>query len=157
MERPKSRAGFAALAFVALTTATAAASSAGSAVFHERKEVAGLAVVFGAEPEPALTDEVQFLRWRVSALADSAAYTEMRAAEVVIMRDGSEFGPFQVQGVGRDPGLYQTRHVFTAAGEYESVLRFRKGADPQVHSIAFNFRIGDRGALEIPTRKPGGP
>ena len=27
---------------------------------HERKEVAGLNVLFGAEPEPALTGEMQF-------------------------------------------------------------------------------------------------
>ena len=33
-----------------------------TAVAHERKEVAGLMVLFGAEPEPALTEEVEFLR-----------------------------------------------------------------------------------------------
>ena len=37
---------------------------------HERKEVAGLTVVFGAEPEPALTGELQYLRWRIQTLAD---------------------------------------------------------------------------------------
>ena len=31
---------------------------------HDRKEVAGLVVIFGAEPEPALTGERQWLRWR---------------------------------------------------------------------------------------------
>ena len=35
-----------------------------AAVAHERKEVAGLMVLFGAEPESALTEEVEFLRWR---------------------------------------------------------------------------------------------
>ena len=30
------------------------ASAAELTVFHERKEVAGLAIVFGAEPEPAI-------------------------------------------------------------------------------------------------------
>ncbi len=29
---------------------------------HEGKEVAGLTVTFGAEPEPALTDQAQYLR-----------------------------------------------------------------------------------------------
>ena len=53
-------------------------------MFHERKEVAGLAVVFGAEPEPALTDEMQFLRWRVSSLSDEEPYTDFQDAEVVI-------------------------------------------------------------------------
>ncbi len=43
---------------------TAAAVPGSTAVFHETKEVAGLRVVFGAEPEPALTEEMQFLRWR---------------------------------------------------------------------------------------------
>ncbi len=45
--------------FVAATAIVAsAASSSDGTMPHERKEVAGLAVLFGAEPEPALTDEM---------------------------------------------------------------------------------------------------
>lgn len=74
-------------------------------------------VTFGAEPEPALTEEMQFLRWRISTLADREAYTDLQDAEVVITRDGDEFGPFRVRGSRRDPGQYQTQHIFTAEGE----------------------------------------
>jgi len=135
-----------------MVTATA---SVNGMPMHERKEVAGLAIVFGAEPEPALTEEMQFLRWRVSTLADQEPYADFQDASVVITRDGEEFGPFQVRGNRRDPGNYQTRHIFTAAGEYASVLSFRKGDEETVHTVDFNFNINERSDLEIPKRKGG--
>ncbi len=124
--------------------------------FHERKEVAGLAVVFGAEPEPALTDEMQFLRWRVSSLANEEPYTEFNGAEVTITRNGEEFGPYSVRAVRGTPGQYQTRHIFTEAGEYESVLSFKKGEEETVHRVDFDFNINDRTDMEIPRRRGGG-
>ncbi len=134
---------------------TAAAVPGSTTMFHETKEVAGLAVTFGAEPEPALTEEMQFLRWRIRTLADREAYTDLQDAEAIIKRDGEEFGPFPVRGSRRDPGLYQTRHIFTADGEYESVLSFRKGEAEEVHTVDFTFRIRERATLEIPRRKGG--
>ena len=135
---------------------TAAALPGSATVFHETKEVAGLAVTFGAEPEPALTEEMQFLRWRIRSLADEEVYTDLQDAEAIIKRDGEEFGPFRVRGSRRSPGLYQTQHIFTVGGEYESVLSFRKGEDEKVHTVDFTFRIRDRASLEIPPRKGGG-
>lgn len=155
MRRHAKRGGFLPLVAVAAIV-TAAASSADTTMPHERKEVAGLAVVFGAEPEPALTDEMQFLRWRVSSLDDEEPYTDFQGAEVTIKRDGEEFGPFPVRGARRDPGVYQTRHIFTAAGEYESILSFRKGDEEETHTVEFTFRIRDRATLELPPRKGGG-
>ena len=55
-----------------------------------------------------------------------------------------------------DPGLYQTQHLFTEAGEYETVLSFRKGEEGEVHTVEFTFNIRDRATLEIPRRKGGG-
>ena len=133
-----------------------AAAFPDSTMFHERKEVAGLAVVFGAEPEPALTGERQFLRWRVSSLDDEEPYTDFQDAKVTVRHDGEDFGPFDVRAVRRNPGQYQTQHIFTAAGEYESVLSFRKGEEAEVHTVDFTFRIRDRQSLEIPGRKGGG-
>jgi hypothetical protein len=135
---------------------TAAALPGSATMFHETKEVAGLAVTFGAEPEPALTEEMQFLRWRIRSLADEEVYTDLQDAEAIIKLDGEEFGPFRVRGSRRNPGLYQTQHIFTAGGEYESVLSFRKGEDEKVHMVDFTFRIRDRASLEIPPRKGGG-
>ena len=125
------------------------------APFHERKEVAGLAVVFGAEPEPALTEEMQFLRWRVSTLEGEEPYNEFTDAEVTITRNGDEFGPFALRRVRGTPGQYQTRHIFTDAGEYESVLSFKKGDEPEVHTVDFTFNINDRASLQIPGRRGG--
>ncbi len=135
---------------------TAAAVPGSTTMFHETKEVAGLRVTFGAEPEPALTEEMQFLRWRIRSLADEEVYTDLQDAEAVIKRDGEEFGPFRVRGSRRNPGLYQTQHIFTVGGEYESVLSFRKGEDEKVHTVDFTFRIRERATLEIPRRKGGG-
>ncbi len=135
---------------------TAAAFPGSATMFHERKEVAGLAVVFGAEAGPAITEEMQSLRWRISSLADEEPYTDLQDAEAIIKRDGEEFGPFPVRGSRRNPGLYQTQHIFTAGGEYESVLSFRKGEEEKVHTVDFTFRIRDRATLEIPRRKGGG-
>ena len=47
---------------LSLTLAVAVVAMGATMAAHERKEVAGLDVVFGAEPEPALTGEMQFLR-----------------------------------------------------------------------------------------------
>ncbi len=137
---------------VATALVTGAAYSIERTMPHERKEVAGLSVLFGAEPEPALTEEMQFLRWRVGSLSDREPYLDLEEAEVTIKRDGEEFGPFGVRGARRDPGLYQTQHIFTEAGEYESVLSFRKGEEEEVHSVSFMFTIRDRAELEIPGR-----
>ncbi len=134
---------------------TAAAVPGSTAVFHETNELAGLRVTFGAEPEPAITEEMQFLRWRIRSFADQEAYTDLQDAEATIKRDGEEFGPFPVRGSRRDPGLYQTQHIFTDDGEYESVLSFRKGEEKEVHTVDFTFRIRERATLEIPRRKGG--
>ncbi|HLB38444.1 MAG TPA: hypothetical protein VJL31_17880 [Gemmatimonadales bacterium] len=153
MRHPSALTGLMALAVVGPAVLWTSASR--PAVVHERKVVAGLAVVFGAEPEPALTDEMQFLRWRISSVADSAAYTDLQDATATVTRDGQQYGPFTVRPVRRDPGLYQTQHIFTAVGEYQSVLKFRKGQDPTVHSVDFTFRIQNRASLELPPRRPG--
>jgi hypothetical protein len=109
--------------------------------FHERKEVAGLSIVFGAEPEPALTEEMQFLRWRVSSLESQEAYTEL-SGEVAISFDGEELATFPVRGVRGTPGSYQTRHIFTESEE--------------AHTVDFDFTINPRSSLELPRRKGGG-
>ena len=70
---------------------------------HDRKEVAGLAIVFGAEPEPALTEEIQFLRWRVTTLDGGESYTDL-SGEVEISCDGVVQGSFAVRGSVEQPG-----------------------------------------------------
>ena len=135
--------------------AMAAASTSSTARFHERKEVAGLAIVFGAEPEPALTGEIQFLRWRVSSLEGGESYTGL-SGEVVISFGGEEQGTFPVRRIRGTPGSYETRHIFTEPGEYETVLSFKKGDAEEVHAVDFNFTINDRSTLELPRRRGGG-
>lgn len=116
---------------------------------HERKEVAGLNVLFGAEPEPALTGEMQFLRWRFTA-QDKTPFTDLEEMSATVKRNGKTFGPFTGRMTARDPGLVATQHIFTAAGEYEATLTFKKKGDATVHSVSFAFKIADRKTLEIP-------
>lgn len=132
---------------------TAAVAPDFAAAPHERKEVAGLAIVFGAEPEPALTDEMQFLVWRMSDLETEEVYTELSHAEVTISYQGEDYGPFELRPVRGNPGQYQTRHIFTDPGEYATLLQFKKGEESEIHSVDFNFRIADRADLEIPKRR----
>jgi hypothetical protein len=120
------------------------------ATAHETKEVAGLEVVFGAEPEPALNGQLQFLRWRFRTKDTKQPFAELEALTATVKHGGKQYGPFQGRTSPREPGLVATQHIFTAPGEYEATLTFKKKGDPQTHSIAFQFRIRDRKELEIP-------
>ena len=117
---------------------------------HERKEVAGLEVVFGAEPEPALNGQMQFLRWRFLAKDTKKPFGDIEEMTATVKRNGKSFGPFAGRMAAREPGLVATQHIFTAPGEYEATLTFKKKGDATVHSIAFPFKIRDRKELEIP-------
>ena len=137
-----------ALTLVAAVLAVTLTSSIAGA--HERKEVAGLHVLFGAEPEPALTEEVESLRWRFTSEGSDEPFNDIEDATAVITRHGKEFGPFETRRSRNEPGLRQTRHIFTEAGDYEVVLTFKKTGDPTAHTIAFTYTIRDRGDLRIP-------
>jgi len=128
-----------AITVVALCTTIAA---------HERKEVAGLEVVFGAEPEPALNGEKQFLRWRF--LKDKQPFGDIEELVAIVKRNGKTFGPFTGRMTPREPGVVATQHIFTNVGEYEATLTFKKKGDATVHTVTFPFKIGDRKTLEIP-------
>ena len=156
MKRPQAQLMGLVMVTVAASMVLAAAVPESPLAFHERKEVAGLSIVFGAEPEPALTEEMQFLRWRVSSLADEEPYTDLTDAEVMIHRGGEEFGPFSLRGVRGTPGQYQTRHIFTEVGEYETLLSFKKGEETEVHTVDFTFNINDRADLQVPKKRGGG-
>ena len=138
-----------------VSTVLLAAVAPETAPFHERKEVAGLSIVFGAEPEPALTQEMQFLRWRVSSLDSQDPYTEL-SGDVAISFDGEDLGSFPVRRVRGTPGSYQTRHIFTQPGAYQTVLTFKKGDAEAAHTVDFEFNINDRSTLELPRRKGHG-
>lgn len=116
---------------------------------HERKEIAGLNVLFGAEPEPALTGEVQFLRWRFTA-QDKTPFEDLEEIKAVVKRDGKTHGPFTGRMSPREPGVVVTQHIFTTAGEYDATLTFKKKGDATAHSITFTFKIADRKTIEIP-------
>ncbi len=120
------------------------------AVAHERKEVAGLSVLFGAEPEPALTGRVQFLRWRFRTVESEEPFADLEEIEAVVTRDGQEYGPFESRVSRREPGLVQTQHIFTTPGEYDVTLTFQKTGSAERHSVTFTYRIRDRRDLEIP-------
>lgn len=130
---------------VLLLLLTASPSSA-----HERKEVAGMMVVFGAEPEPAMTEERQELVWRFRSLESEEPVGDLENLEAIVVHDGTEYGPFQVRGSRREPGTYRTVRIFTAAGDYAVTLTFNKAGEADNHSVDFDFRIADRNELAIP-------
>lgn len=117
---------------------------------HETKEVAGLMVTFGAEPEPALNGQMQFLRWRFRSKETKEAFGDVTDLTATVKRSGKSFGPFTGRMTAREPGVVATQHIFKEPGDYEAVLTFKKKGDATVHSVAFNFKIGDRKQFEIP-------
>ncbi len=125
------------------------AAGAGAAM-HERKEVAGMMVVFGAEPEPAITEERQELVWRFRSLESEEPVDDLENLEAVVVHGNAEHGPFRVFGSRREPGTYRTMRIFTAAADYSVLLRFSKAGETERHSVDFDFRIGDRQQLAIP-------
>lgn len=132
-----------------LALALAVVAMCATVAAHERKEVAGLNVLFGAEPEPALTGEMQFLRWRFTA-QDKTPFTDLEELKATVKRDGKTHGPFTGRMTARDPGLVATQHIFTAAGDYEATLTFKRKGDATIHSVTFAFKIADRKTIEIP-------
>lgn len=125
-----------------------------SVVAHETKEVAGLEVVFGAEPEPAINGQMQFLRWRFRSKDTKQPFADLENLTATVKRDGRTYGPFTGRVTPREPGVVATQHIFTAPGEYEASLQFRKKGDPNTHTIVFMFRIRDRKELEIGAAAP---
>ena len=138
------------LALILVAAALAVTLTPSTAAAHERKDVARLHVLFGVEPEPALTEEIESLRWRFTSEGSDDPFNDIEDATAVITRHGKEFGPFETRRARNEPGLRQTRHIFTEAGDYEVVLTFKKTGDPTVHTIAFTYTIHDRGDLRIP-------
>ena len=136
--------------FVVMCTYVTVSLVPSIAVAHESKEVAGLMVLFGAEPEPAFTEEIEFLQWRFTSQESNEPFTELEEVRAVITWDGRDFGPFEARSVRSDPGLWQTRHIFSEPGEFEVVLTFKKTGDPTVQSVAFTYTIRDRKSLTIP-------
>ncbi|MBY0493860.1 MAG: hypothetical protein K2Y23_06565 [Cyanobacteria bacterium] len=131
-----------------LTVAIAVVAMCATITAHERKEVAGLEIVFGAEPEPALNGEKQFLRWRF--LKDKQPFGDIEELVANVKRNGKTFGPFTGRMTPREPGVVATQHIFNNVGEYEVTLTFKKKGDATVHTVTFPFKIGDRKTLEIP-------
>ena len=117
---------------------------------HETKEVAGLEVVFGAEPEPAINGQMQFLRWRFRSKETKQPFADLEELKATVKRNGKDYGPFTGRVTPREPGVVATQHIFTSPGEYDATLTFKKKGDATIHSIAFTFRIRDRKELEIP-------
>ena len=117
---------------------------------HERGEVDAMNVVFGGEPEPVLNGERQYLRWRFTDTKTKQPVSDLEELHASIKFDGKEFGPFDVRGSRRDPGMYQTNHIFTKPGEGEATLTFKRNGKDKVFSITFPFKVNSREAYEIP-------
>ena len=63
--------------FAFVLSLTAVIFVAVTAFEHERREIAGMQVVFGGEPEPFLDGELCFLRWRFTDLPSGEPVTDL--------------------------------------------------------------------------------
>ena len=107
-------------------------------------------VVFGGEPEPVLDGEICYLRWRFSDLKTEEPVTTLEALSAKIQFDGKEVGPFEPRGSGRNPGMYQTQHIFTKPGDGEVTLSFKTASSDEVLTLTFPFTIRSRKTIEFP-------
>ena len=117
---------------------------------HERREIGGMEVVFGGEPEPVIDGELRFLRWRFADVGSKQPATDLKDLQATIKFEGQEFGPFEARGSRRDPGMYQTHHVFMKPGEGEVTLTFKREGKSDVLAVTFPFRVVSRKTIEIP-------
>lgn len=123
----------------------------GNAAFaHSSADVNGMSVVFGGEPEPMLDAERQNLRWRFTDAETNEPITDLEALEAVITFDGEEIGAFTARGSRRDPGMYQTFHIFSMPGEGKVTLSFKRNGSDELHTVTFSFTVNSRKDYLIP-------
>ena len=117
---------------------------------HERKNVGDMSVSFGGEPEPMLTGERQYLRWRFRDSKTEKPVSGLKDLQVTIKFAGKEFGPFDARGSRRNPGMYQTSLIFTVAGEGLATLNYKGGEKVKGFSVDFAFNVRAREEISIP-------
>lgn len=117
---------------------------------HSRADVDGMSVLFGGEPEPMLDAERQNLVWRFTDSETDEPVTGLEELQAVIKFDGEEFGPFTARGSRREPGLYQTFHIFSKPGDGEVTLSFMRDGNSKVHTVTFSFIVNSREDYVIP-------
>ncbi len=120
------------------------------AVAHESREIDGLNLVFGGEPEPMLTGEKQFLRWRLTELTTDEPVSDLIDMQVTVKIDGKEYGPFEVRESWENAGTYQTMHIFTWAGDGTATLTYKGTEKVKGFSESFQFSVRAREAISIP-------
>ena len=64
--------------------------------------------------------------------------------------DGKEYGPFYARGSRRNPGTYQTRHIFTTPGDGDVTLSFKKAGSDEVLTLTLPCAVQPRKSIEIP-------
>ena len=123
---------------------------AAMAFSHSRADVDGMSVLFGGEPEPMLDAERQNLVWRFTEADTDEPVTDLEKLQAVVKFGGEEFGPFTARGSRREPGLYQTFHIFSKPGDGEVTLSFMRDGNSKVHTVTFSFIVNSREDYVIP-------
>ena len=135
---------------VAIATFTGIFFLSAVASSHERKEIAGMQVVFGGEPEPVLDGEICNLTWRFAVLETEEPVADLEAVTAKVMFEGKAFGPFNARSSRRNPGTYTTQHIFTKEGDGEVTLSFKKAGSDEVLTVSMQFAVRPRKSIEIP-------
>ena len=97
-----------------------------------------------------LTGERQFLRWRFRDSKTEKPVSGLEDLQVTIEFAGKEFGPFNARGSRRNPGMYQTSHIFTAVGDGLATLNYKGGEKAKEFSITFAFKVRAKEEISIP-------
>ena len=98
----------------------------------------------------SLRFERQNLRWRITDAKTKEPITDLTELQAVVRFDGEELGSFTARGSRREPGLYQTFHIFSKPGDGEVTLSFKREGSSKVHTVTFSFSVNSRKDYEIP-------
>ncbi len=117
---------------------------------HGRKNVGDMSVSFGGEPEPMLTGERQYLRWRFRDSKTEKPVSGLEDLQVTIKFAGKEFGPFNARGSRGNPGMYQTSLIFTTPGDGLATLKYKGKEKVKGFSVTFAFNVRAKEEISIP-------
>jgi hypothetical protein len=120
------------------------------AVAHESRDIGGMNMVFGGEPEPMFTGEKQFLRWRLTELKTDEPVSDLEDMQVTVKIDGKEYGPFEARESWQSAGTYQTMLIFTQAGDGTATLNYKGTEKVKSFSESFQFSVRARETISIP-------
>ena len=110
------------------------------------------AVLFGASPEPLLTEEVHKLEMQITLKENGSLFSGIKDAQAVLVKKGQELKTFAMPESAvwsKGEGWYESEvFIPTLNGEYNANVTF--SFDGKKYSLQFSEYVNNRAAIQIP-------